>query len=214
MSQRFLRARRPEHKQERREAILAAARALAAESGVRNVTLGGIAEAVGLAKSNVARYFGTREEIYLALTAECWQDWADEVRQRLEAGDDPVDVLAETLSARTLFCDLLGQMTTNLEHNVAVAAAADLKGAILEILTGLGAAIVRVRPDLTESEAFELAAASTAFAGVLYQSANPPPTIVEVYKQFPELGFAFLPFQPTMKRVVSVLLAGLPATRD
>ena len=55
----FLRARRPEHKQQRRDAILVAARDLARTSGVRNVSLGAVAEAVGLAKSNISRYFGT-----------------------------------------------------------------------------------------------------------------------------------------------------------
>ncbi|HEX2171460.1 MAG TPA: helix-turn-helix domain-containing protein, partial [Dehalococcoidia bacterium] len=63
----FLRARRPEQKQQRREAILEVARQLAVESGVDNVSLGNVAAAVGLTKSNVVRYFGTREEIYLEL---------------------------------------------------------------------------------------------------------------------------------------------------
>ena len=66
----FVRARRPEHKQQRREAILAAARALALERGVRAVTLGDLADSVGLAKSNVVRYFGTREEIFVDLFSE------------------------------------------------------------------------------------------------------------------------------------------------
>jgi AcrR family transcriptional regulator len=65
----FLCARRPEHKQQRRDAILVAARDLAHTSGVHNVTL----SAVALAKSNISRNFGTREEIYLELLAKEWQ---------------------------------------------------------------------------------------------------------------------------------------------
>jgi len=41
----FVRARRPEHKQQRREAILEAARDLALRRGVRTITLGDLAEA-------------------------------------------------------------------------------------------------------------------------------------------------------------------------
>ncbi|HEU4330550.1 MAG TPA: helix-turn-helix domain-containing protein, partial [Lapillicoccus sp.] len=67
MTNEFMRARRPEHKQQRREAILDAARDLALRRGVRAITLGDLAEAVGLAKSNVVRYFGTREEIFVEL---------------------------------------------------------------------------------------------------------------------------------------------------
>ncbi|WP_043624155.1 TetR/AcrR family transcriptional regulator [Nonomuraea candida] len=81
----FLRARRPEHKQQRREAILDAARELARASGVRNVSLGAVAEAVGLAKSNIVRYFGTREEIYLQLMVDEWRQWADDVSAHLAA---------------------------------------------------------------------------------------------------------------------------------
>src|SRR5687767_6509519 len=114
----FLRARRPEHKQQRRDTILAAARQLAVDSGVGHVSLGNVATAVGLAKSNVVRYFGTREEIYLELAAECWRDWRDEVLERLHAGDDVVDTLTETLDVRPLFCDLLSHSATSLEHNV------------------------------------------------------------------------------------------------
>jgi AcrR family transcriptional regulator len=55
MKEAFVRARRPEQKRQRREAILAAARELAIEAGVRNVSLGGVAAAVGLAKSNIVR---------------------------------------------------------------------------------------------------------------------------------------------------------------
>src|ERR687890_2151055 len=93
----FLRARRPEHKQLRRDAILTAARGLARESGVRNVTLGAVAEAVGLAKSNISRYFGTREEIYLELLAEEWQDFNRAVAQSLrdaEGTDQAIAALA------------------------------------------------------------------------------------------------------------------------
>src|ERR687889_716762 len=95
----FLRARRPEHKQERHDAILAAARDLAVESGVRNVTLGGVAEAVGLAKSNISRYFGTREEIYLELLAAEWQHFhraVAESLQEVEGTDQAIRALAET----------------------------------------------------------------------------------------------------------------------
>ncbi|HET6858355.1 MAG TPA: TetR/AcrR family transcriptional regulator [Streptomyces sp.] len=80
----FVRARRPEHKQQRRQAILDAARTLGMESGVREVTLRGVALAVGLAKSNVARYFGTREEIFLELAAEAWGEWERALTERLE----------------------------------------------------------------------------------------------------------------------------------
>ena len=72
----YQRARRPEQKEERREAILAAAHALAVERSVRAVSLGDIAREVGLAKSNLLRYFESREEIFLTLLLREWEELA------------------------------------------------------------------------------------------------------------------------------------------
>lgn len=209
----FIRARRPEQKQQRRDAILTAARELALDSGVANVSLGGVANAVGLAKSNVVRYFGTREEIYLELAAECWRDWRDEALQRLEAGDDVVDTLAETLEARRLFCDLLSHASTNLEHNVSVAATRDYKETMVGVIEELGIAVAKARPTLTESEGVELVTAAAGLVGVLYPADNPPPTLAEVYAQAPHLAAARPPFLPTMKRLLAAAAAGLPTLR-
>lgn len=210
----FMRARRPEHKQQRRAAILGAARQLAIECGVNNVSLGGVAAAVGLAKSNVVRYFGTREEIYLELAAECWRDWRDEVRRRLGAGDDVVDTLAETLEARPLFCDLLSHSATSLEHNVSVPAARDYKSVMVQVMGELGAAVARVHPSLTDSEGRQLVAAAAGLVSAIYPAANPPATLVEVYAESPELAASCPRFLPTMKRLLAAIAAGLPTLRS
>jgi AcrR family transcriptional regulator len=209
----FRRARRPEQKQERREAILAAARDLAVRSGVRNVTLGYIASAVCLAKSNVVRYFGTREEIYLELTAREWHDWERAVLERLQAGDDLVDVLAETLEERPLFCDLLSQCATNLEHNVSVEAARAFKLDSIHVIEELGAVIARVHPGLTAGEGAELVGAAAGLASLLYPSAHPPPVLAELYTHDPAVAAAVGQFVPTVKRMLAALVAGLPTLR-
>jgi len=72
----YQRARRPEQKLERRDAILAAARDLALRDGVRAVSLSDIAARVGIHKSALLRYFETREQIFLELTAQAWREWS------------------------------------------------------------------------------------------------------------------------------------------
>ncbi len=79
----FRRARTGAEKQQRRDVILSAARELGLRNGVRNVTLGDVASEVGLAKSSVLRYFETREEVYLQITADGWRDWTEAARARL-----------------------------------------------------------------------------------------------------------------------------------
>ena len=212
----FLRARRPEHKQERREAILAAARELARSAGVRNVSLGAVADAVGLAKSNIARYFGTREEIYLELLAEEWEQWADAMIARLRkvrSTRGAVTVLAETIVERTLFCDLLSHASTTLEQNVSVTAARTFKHAMHDRIAAAGAAIAPAT-GLTESEGAELVVMAAGLAGTMYPAANPSPALAQVYAEDPGLAAARPMMLPTLVRALSALAAGLPTLRD
>ncbi|MFB4283249.1 MULTISPECIES: TetR/AcrR family transcriptional regulator [unclassified Nonomuraea] len=212
----FLRARRPEHKQQRREAILAAARELARTSGVRNVSLGAVAEAVGLAKSNIVRYFGTREEIYLELCVEEWEQWAEAVAARLPGITDPAEamkVLAETVVERPLLCDLMGHTSTTLEHNVSVPAAYAFKRTVLAVSGEMGARIAR-DTGLTEREGLELVAAASGLAGMLYPIAHPSPALAQVYAEHPELAAACPELLPTLLRALQALAAGLPTLRQ
>src|SRR3569833_1460776 len=202
MKQAFVRARRPEHKQQRREAILAAARDLAVESGVRDVSLGGVAAAVGPAKANVVRYCGTREEIYLERAAETWREWGAAATERLRdvhGTDGVATALVETLADRPLFCDLLSHTATTLEHNVSVAAARAFKLVMIEVAADLGREVARAHGGLTAREGFELAAAAA--------------TLAELYAQDPEIAAACPQFEPTLRRALAALAEGLPALR-
>ncbi|MGH3306242.1 MAG: TetR family transcriptional regulator [Nocardioides sp.] len=212
----FLRARRPEQKLQRRDGILAAARELAGESGVSNVSLRAVADAVGLAKSNISRYFGTREEIYLVLLAEEWREWARAVSARLQPGQGTATVvaaLAETIVDRRLFCDLLSHASTSLEQNVSVPAARSFKHTVHELVAATGAEIAHVT-ELTEREGGELAAMATSLAGTLYPAANPPPALTKLYAEDPELAASRPDVLPTLVRTLSALAAGLPTLRD
>src|SRR6201986_2026184 len=106
----FQRARSTQAKQQREAAILAAATELGSARGIRQITLTDIAEAVGMHKSALLRYFETREEIFLRLTADGWREWSAALRAELDGLVAPAPaavagVFASTLAARGLFCD-------------------------------------------------------------------------------------------------------------
>lgn len=213
----FRRARRPEQKQERRAAILRAARDLAVRSRVRDVSLNCIASAVGLAKSNVVRYFGTREEIFLELTVQELHEFEQAVLQRLETADgldDIVTALSETLEQRPLLCDLVGECTTTLEHNVSLDAVRAYKLDMIRMVTGLGAALAKVYPVLTPAECVELAGAAVAVAGMLHPMVNVAPALQELYAKEPAIAAVHMQFGPTMTRTLKAMAAGLPTLRD
>ncbi|MEV0477003.1 TetR family transcriptional regulator, partial [Streptomyces prunicolor] len=143
------RARSAAAKQQRERAILDAARSLGAERSVREVTLTDIAAAVGMHKSAMLRYFETREQIFLALTAEGWEDWSAELRVRLsEVADGDSDavaaVIAQTLVARPFFCDLLAQAPLNLERNVSLDSVYEFKTVVLGVVASLATELCRM----------------------------------------------------------------------
>src|SRR5580692_2400722 len=121
----YQRARRPEQKLERRDAILGAARELAQRDGVRAVSLADIAARVGIHKSALLRYFETREQIFLELTAEAWRDWTAALHAGLDAVEPGAaalvaEVFARSFGDRPLLCDLIAHTPLNLERNVSV----------------------------------------------------------------------------------------------
>src|SRR5215468_1533288 len=82
----FQRARSEEQREVRRQAILGAAAAMLAEMPVAQVTLNELSRRAGLAKSNVLRYFESREAVLLELLDSAWQDWLARLDQELAAG--------------------------------------------------------------------------------------------------------------------------------
>ncbi|OLF16772.1 TetR/AcrR family transcriptional regulator [Actinophytocola xanthii] len=212
----FQRARRPEHKRQRYEAILAAARALGTRQGVRAVSLADIAGAVGVHKSALLRYFETREEIYLRIATEDWPDWVQGMRARL-AGvavgsvSEVAAALAATLAERPLLCDLLTHASLNLERNVSLDAARAYKRATVDALAAVAAEIRTVLPELSEDDAIELVGAVNAVAASLWQAAHPPPLMQALYEEEPDLRVANFPFEPTIARLAETLILGIRA---
>ncbi|WP_239090894.1 TetR/AcrR family transcriptional regulator [Asanoa iriomotensis] len=121
----FQRARHPEQVEARRTAILGAARAMLAERGVAEISLRELADRIGLAKSNVLRYYDSREAIFLEVLDEEWVGWLDAVEAGLAdvpAGDPEgvATVLAATLDGRDLLCELVAAMSAVLERNITI----------------------------------------------------------------------------------------------
>jgi AcrR family transcriptional regulator len=222
----FQRARRPEQKLQRRDAILGAARELARRDGVRTVSLAGIAAEVGIHKSALLRYFETREQIFLELTAEAWRDWVRALHAGLDAASPGsaspgsaspnsaalvADVFARAFADRPLFCDLLAHTPLNLERNVSPEAVRHYKLTSLGAVDEAATLVARVLPALRMAEAREFVATLASLAGSLWQIANPAPALAELYASDPALAQACVDLPPRLRRTAEILLAGLEA---
>lgn len=209
----FQRARSAEAKQARERAILDAARALGRRSGVRDVTLTDIAAAVGMHKSALLRYFETREQIFLELTAEEWRQWSAELCGDLAGRPhatpaEVAEVIARTLAARPMFCDLLAQAPLNLERNVSTESVRSFKLVTLGEVERIGGELHRLL-GLTEQQAVDTIATATSLAGALWQMASPGPRLRELYATDPRLGHAVVEVEPRLNRVLTSYLTGL-----
>lgn len=121
----------------RRSAIMAVARTVLAEKNVADISLRELSERVGLAKSNVLRYFDSREAIFLELLDEEFQVWFADLETRLGrprtrkaefANEIRVGrTIADCLADHRLLCELLGSMAGVLERNITTAFARDFK---------------------------------------------------------------------------------------
>lgn len=211
----FQRARSAQAKQEREDAILEAARALGGQRGVRDVTLTDIAAAVGMHKSALLRYFETREQIFLRLTAEGWREWSaalrgDLARRTHATADEVAEAVAATLAARPMFCDLLAQAPLNLERNVSIDSVRDFKLVTLKEIELIHEQTRRLL-GLSELGTVDLIATATSMAGALWQMATPGPRLRELYVSDPRLGHAVVEVEPRLRRVLAAFLTGIDA---
>jgi AcrR family transcriptional regulator len=214
----FQRARRPEQKEQRREAILVAAADLARRDGVRAVSLSDIARAVGIHKSALLRYFETREQIFLELTGREWGAWQEATAAALAAltpGDAGAvaAALATSFVERPLLCDLIPHTALNLERHASVEAVHAYKLTSLGAVDAVAGALADPLPDRSGEERRELVAYVALLAGSMFQIATPPKPLADLYKREPKLGHSLLDLDAGLTRATRVTLAGLQALR-
>jgi AcrR family transcriptional regulator len=210
----FQRARSAEAKQQRESDILAAATRLGASRGIRQVTLTDIAAEVGMHKSAMLRYFETREQIFLRLTADGWREWSASLLERLRkfspgtaTAADIAGAFAETLVTRPMFCDLLAQAPLNLERNVSLESVLSFKLVTLEAVDAICAELARLS-GLSTQQSVDVIATATSLAGALWQMATPGPEVQELYRSDPRLAHAIVEVGPRLSRVLTALLTG------
>jgi AcrR family transcriptional regulator len=143
----FQRARSEEQREVRRRAILDAAAAMLAEMPVAQVSLNELSRRVGLAKSNVLRYFESREAVLLELLDSAWQEWLGRLKENLRRRSRRSHSRSRRATGRTrrpaggrtrnvtcvtpVLCDLISAQAAVLEPNVPPQVAAGYKRAAL-----------------------------------------------------------------------------------
>jgi AcrR family transcriptional regulator len=149
----FQRARRPEQMAARRSAIITSAREMLVEKNVADISLRELSDRIGLAKSNVLRYFDSREAIFLEVLDEEFQAWLADLEARLGrprarkanyANEIRVaTAVADSLTDRQLLCGLIGSMAGVLERNISFGFARDFKARAMGRIAELAQLVAR-----------------------------------------------------------------------
>jgi len=218
----FQRARNEEQREARRLTILGAAAAMLAEMPVAQVTLNELSRRAGLAKSNVLRYFESREAVLLELLDSAWQDWLTQLEANLAEAVDtsaPLPARADQLAAavaaslgsRPMLCDLISAQAAVLERNVSPQVAAQYKRASVAGITALGGLMLKCVTELGEHDAVRLAGVVTLMTGALWPHTQPSAAMLAAYEADPALAALRLDFTATVRELLQVTIAGLLA---
>lgn len=213
-SKAFQRARRPEQKRQREQAILGAAAAVLEAEGPDGVTLTAVAAEVGLAKSNLYRYFESREDILLQLLVSDEAEWVAQLERALvplAGGGDVAAVgtaMAGTLAANPRLCRLTSILTIVLEQNVSLEVTRRFKDRAGELSIRIGNAIHAACPGVPLERLAGFQRWVQALIAGLWPIAHPAPVVVELLAEPRYAGFAG-DFESDLRRAITPLLASL-----
>jgi AcrR family transcriptional regulator len=217
----FQRARSAEQREERRRTILDTALAMLGEMPVAEVSLNELSRRVGLAKSNVLRYFESREAVLLELLEQALRSWLAEVADELAAGVDPdrpardrgdrfAAVVARSLARRTVLCDLISAQAGVLEHNVSVEVVVRHKRSALASLDVMVELLRRHVPEVGD-EAKPVCILAMIMAGGLWTHARPSASALAAYEADPVVADLRLDMATSLEHGLATLIAGAVA---
>jgi AcrR family transcriptional regulator len=209
---RFERARKPEEKELRRRAILTAARELAREVGPIELGLNELGRRSGVSKPNIYRYFESREEVLLRLFIAELTDVVAEIEEWLLTCENDLRGVSLCLTraylSRKLFCQLLGMVSSILEHNLSPEVIASCKTEVQALSAKISAALRLALPWLSVTDANWAEHSIALYASGLWPAANPSKNAAEVLAR-PEFQAMKPNAAKDLGRFIEVLLLGL-----
>lgn len=211
----FKRARKPEHKAQRRKAILDSALHLFDRKGFEATSMSAIACRARLSKGNLYRYFKSKEELFLNLYQKELGCWIERLQQELTAlprGDrNPAGVaalLARTMAGAPRLASMTPLLSAVIERNVSTAGLATFRGALMKRAGGLARTLCQVLPGLEEEQGLFIIMMVHVLVAGLWPAAHPAPAMERVLEQ-ETFSLLRLDFQRDLQRASEALIRGI-----
>lgn len=212
------RARTDEKKRERRDAIYAAAFTLLKRHGYESVSFNSIATQAGFTKSNLYRYYSSREEIFLSIFSDLFEAWVEDCLHRLRTLEEGEQIsrFAKTwvnsMKTHTQFLDLTPLLFISLEKNSSFEQLCSFKRVAKDRLYGIAIEIQRIYPSLTIPDAFRYLNLSYAASTNFWAGSTENQVLDRVY-QMEEFREMKMDFENDLAAAIEIILRGLEVTQ-
>jgi len=215
----FQRARSEEQREIRRRTILDTTAAMLESMPAAEVSLNELSRRACLAKSNVLRYFESREAILLELLDRAMKRWLSELSGQLaaeidphasprERGDQLAAILTRSVTPERVLCDLLSAQAGVLGQKISVEVVAGYKRAMFDNNTALAELVGRRLPELGEDGAWRVCATTLMLIGALWSHTRRSASVVAAYEADPSLASMRIDFADFLRDALTTLIAG------
>jgi len=175
-----------------------------------------------MAKSNVLRYFESREAVLLELCNAETSSWVSALADTLDTEVDSsapvghrahrlIDAVVDSLASRPVLCDLISAQASVLEHNVSTAAVLEFKRVSVANVERLAGLVLRYVPELRADGAARFTALAAMLTSTVWTHANPPAAVRAAYDADPALATYRMKFAPALRESLQTVSAGLLA---
>lgn len=207
------RARSEEQKEQRFSEIMAATASLYEKHSFEEITFVLIAKQAKFTRSNLYKYFNSKEEIFLEFIKHDIILWRKDVTANLKPGS--IDSVKEFASVwvglqvrHKRLIKLLSILHNALEKNVSIEKLTEFKRDTLEELLSLAEVLCSVFPKLTIEKAANLLELQIASAIGLFQMTDLSEMQQQILEQ-PEFAVLKLDFETSFQESVEHLLNGI-----
>ncbi len=196
--------------------MLSAAGRLFDARGVDGTTLSAVAREVGLAKSNLYRYFESREAILMQLYVDEFEAWSlsvGEAMRPLHDTDDcdgVVDALVRSMVDRRRLVELSVAVAAVLEHNVGEDTVIQAKRGNRRWISAMAESLLAALPSLSIGRIQRFLWHFCAHAIGAWPDANPSEVVQRVQAR-PEFAETCIDFEDMLRDHGLILLRGLTA---
>ena len=181
--------------------------------GIEKVSLNAIAKRAGLAKSNVYRYFDTREAIFLELVYADYGDMARALSEGLVplAGSNDLEGVADLITdvyvARPRLCQLTAVLASVLEQTPSEETILEFKTRLLELGRNLLFAVYAAAPRIALEDWVGLITTTHGLVAGLWPMAHPSEATARVLAR-PEFAVYHTSFEVSLRKALRAILKG------